>query len=123
MLYVYLATAAGGAIGSMLRLAAGQAVATYRPGWPAATLLVNVVGSGLIGLWAAVLLRREELVGSPWDAAIRTGILGGLTTFSSFSLETLQLLQRSQYTTAALVALANVALSVLAAAGGYWLAK
>jgi CrcB protein len=76
-------------------------------GFPWGTLTVNVVGSLLIGL--AFVWFTERSVASPaWRAFMMIGLLGGFTTFSSFSLETLHLLQEG----AAIRALGNVLLSV-----------
>jgi fluoride exporter len=80
--------AAGGAIGSVLRYLAGIAV-TQRagPGFPWGTLLVNVAGSFAIGLIAELALTRATLVGPQMRLFIAVGVLGGFTTFSTFSLD------------------------------------
>jgi len=92
--------ALGGAIGSLLRYQVGR-VMTYWLGvhtvtaFPWATLTVNVVGSlamGLLGGWLA----RHGQGGEQWRLFVGVGVLGGFTTFSSFSLEMMVLIERGQ---------------------------
>ena len=115
-----LAIAAGGAIGAVGRYLASIGIHRFADrGFPWGTLTVNVVGSLLIGLVFVWLTERS--VASPlWRAFLMIGLLGGFTTFSSFSLETLNLLQEG----AAFRALGNVLLSVslciLACGLGIW---
>lgn len=104
-----LLASAGGAIGAGLRLLVSQWFAAQ--GWasyPWATLLINVTGSGLMGIVAGVMLMRSDL---PPELRIflATGVLGGYTTFSAFSLEVWQLLERGE----AGMAIAYIAGSVL----------
>ena len=123
-LWICVAAAGGGAVGSLLRYAAGRLAASWTVSpFPWATLAVNVVGSFAIGLWAAYLLKAAagpiELPRiALWDTVIRVGVLGGLTTFSSFSLESILLLQRGQTLLAAANVAANVVLGFAAAAAG-----
>jgi fluoride exporter len=114
------AIAAGGAVGAVGRYLASVGVhRLVGRGFPWGTLTVNVVGSLLIGL-AFVWLTERSLAPPVWRAFLMIGLLGGFTTFSSFSLETLNLLQEG----AAFRALGNVLLSVslcLVACGvGIW---
>lgn len=96
MIKVLLAVALGGALGSVLRFLAGYFVSLN---WPrhffVATLSVNLVGCFLIGLFSGLFLTRTDL---PLElrSGITVGLLGGLTTFSSFSLETLRLIEGGQ---------------------------
>lgn len=78
----------GGALGSMARFAVSHWTVTRVPGYPAlGTLLVNVAGSLAIGFLAGAGVRHQWM--SPeWRIFLVTGVLGGLTTFSSLSLET-----------------------------------
>ncbi|MBP6344506.1 MAG: fluoride efflux transporter CrcB [Neisseriaceae bacterium] len=86
--------------------------------WP--TLVVNVLGGFVIGAVAFVLLQKPEA--SPvWRVLLITGFCGGFTTFSSFSLEMLGLLQAQRYAGAISLALAHVLLSVAATALAWWL--
>lgn len=114
----YLQVAIGGAIGSVARFGVSRMLAV--PGFPLATLAVNVVGSLAMGLLAAALLQRG---GQDWAPLLMAGLLGGFTTFSAFSLDVLGLWQRGQAGLAALYALASVGLSLAAVAAGLWLGR
>ena len=83
----YLLVAAGGAIGASARWGVGESISRSPGTFPYATLLVNVVGCILIGLAARTLLRGSQR----WTFAV-TGLLGGLTTYSTFTSETRDLL-------------------------------
>ena len=85
--------AIGGAIGSVTRyLASNWMAERFGADFPLGTLLVNVIGCFIIGLFMAMATERLSI--SPyWRLLIAVGFLGGLTTFSSFSYETLRLLQ------------------------------
>lgn len=104
-----LAIAAGGAAGALLRywMAAGINRATGH-GFPFGTLAVNMLGSLAMGMLFVVLVERSAL-SQEYRALLLIGLLGGFTTFSSFSLETLQLVEGGQW----LQALANVVASVV----------
>ena len=94
--------AAGGAIGSVLRYLAGLvAVAAWGDAFPWGTVLINVAGSFVIGLFAAATLEGGMLPASPaLRAFVMVGLCGGFTTFSSFSLQTLELLRDGRPTQA-----------------------
>ncbi|MGY6634649.1 MAG: fluoride efflux transporter FluC [Alkalilacustris sp.] len=116
--------AAGGALGSILRFAVSTAMTRWLgPRFPWGTLTVNVAGSAAIGAMAALLLVPEagEIRHLPAWSALVVGVLGSLTTVSSFALQTLALVQDGRVGRAVL----NVALSVMlcfgAAAGGWHL--
>ena len=83
-----LAIAVGGALGSVLRfLASSWTYQSLGSDFPYGTLLVNVVGSLLMGLLYTLLVERAAL--DPiWRAGLVVGVLGGFTTFSAFSMET-----------------------------------
>ncbi len=111
--------ALGGAIGSALRygvnIAAPRLLGT---GFPWATLTVNIVGSFLMGLLSAAL--AEKFSDQPdLRLFLTTGILGGFTTFSAFSLDVFGLMQRGENSTAVIYALASVVLSILAVFSGF----
>lgn len=119
---VWMAVAIGGATGSLLRYALGLWTRVAVPGFPLATLAVNAVGGFCIGLIFAVSAGRPDL--PDWlRSGLITGVLGGFTTFSAFSLETLLLWREGQ----AGLALANIALNLLlslgACAAGLWLGR
>jgi len=106
----------GGGLGSTLRYGVNLAtVAWFGAHFPFGTLTVNVVGSAVMGAFAGWLLAREPGTGS--DALrlfFMTGILGGFTTFSAFSLDVVVLWQRGAVASAVGYVLVSVALSLLA---------
>lgn len=113
----------GGAIGAGARHLTGRAaLALWGPGFPWGTLIVNLLGGMLMGLLAGWLAAR-----SSGDEALRyllgVGVLGGYTTFSAFSLETANMLQRGEYGIALLYILVSVAGSILALFAGLQLAR
>lgn len=105
---------AGGAIGSALRYHAGRiGLALLGPGWPWGTLFVNVSGGFVMGLFAGWLALRGAGGGETMRVFFAVGILGGFTTFSSFSLETMLMIERGEM----LSALAYIMVSVIASVG------
>lgn len=104
----------GGGLGAALRHAANQAaVAQFGAGFPFGTLLVNITGSAAMGLLAGWLALRSELP-PQLSLFMTTGFLGGFTTFSAFSLDTVTLWERGDHG----LALAYAAASVLLSIGG-----
>ncbi len=114
----YFWIALGSALGGMARYACSGLVAgLFGETFPWGTLLVNVVGSAIIGVVAALALPEGRLlVPSEARLFIMVGFCGGFTTFSSFSLQTLSLLQDGQWVGAFL----NVALSVMLCMAAVW---
>ena len=114
--------ALGGAIGAVARFAITlAAVQAWGPRFPWGTLIVNVIGSLALGLlmeWGA----RSGL-GAGTRALLTTGVMGALTTFSTFSVETVRLLERGDVLWAVGNAAGNVVLSVVAAAAGIALVR
>ena len=98
-----------GAVGSVLRYLVGRAGA--RTSWPWPVLLVNVVGSLVAGVG----------IHSDLSLIVVTGFAGGLTTFSTLSVETVQLLMTKRWRTAIATMAANLALGIAAATGGWFL--
>ena len=115
---LFLLACAGGAIGAGLRhLVNTGAVRLVGLGVPWGTIFVNVVGSFLMGLLVEALALRFN--GSPEIRVfLATGILGGLTTFSAFSLDFAVLLQRGDTFAAAFYLIASVSISILALFAG-----
>ena len=111
---------AGAGLGGMARHGAnliGQAL--FGAGFPLATVLVNVVGSLLMGMVAGYLAFRSGAVGAEeWRLFLATGILGGFTTFSAFSLDAVTLVERGDWGLAAIYVAASVVLSIGALALG-----
>lgn len=111
-----LAIATGGAVGAVLRFLMSSWVYTWLGrGFPYGTLTVNVLGSLLMGLLSVLLIERLSL-GPEWRAAILIGLLGGFTTFSTFSIETLNLIESGEHAKA----LTNAALSVVLCIAAAW---
>jgi len=96
MTYSFFAIGIGAACGAWLRWGLGLWLNPVLPELPLGTLSANLVGGYLIGMAMAYFLQQPGL--SPeWRLLIITGFLGGLTTFSTFSAETVTLLLRGQY--------------------------
>ena len=108
-----IAVAVGGALGSVLRH--GVNVAALRwigAGFPWGTFIVNLVGCFAMGIVATAFAMRAGWA-PEWRAFFATGVLGGFTTFSAFSLDFAQLLERGAIATAAAYLLGSVALAIL----------
>jgi CrcB protein len=121
----WLAVAVGGALGSLGRYwLAAIMTALTGPRFPWGTLLINVLGSFLIGLVAGLTLTSGRVTMHP-DIRIflMVGICGGFTTFSAFSLQTLELLQGGSVWPAAGYTLASVAICLAAVWGGWLLGR
>ena len=120
MMNPYLQVAIGGAAGATLRYATARAMPWHGPGFPVATLTVNVAGCLVMGLLAALFSHRG---GQAWAPLLMTGVLGGFTTFSAFSLDALTLWQRGQAGLAAAYVGASVILSLAAVVAGLALGR
>jgi len=111
-----LSVALGGALGASLRYLTNVSVMRLvGPGFPYGTIAVNVLGSFLMGMLVVVLARRGGLELAPF---LMTGVLGGFTTFSAFSLDTLTLFERGEISLAGLYVGMSVFLSLAAIAVG-----
>ena len=113
----------GGAIGALGRFGIYQLSIRYLPLYfPFATLIVNVIGSFIIGILTGLLVHRfVQMEALRWFLII--GVLGSFTTFSSFSLETVKLLQMGHFYTALANIAANLSLCLLATFIGLWLSR
>ena len=113
---------AGGAIGSLARYSVGIGAGRWLgPAYPYGTLAVNLIGGFLMGVLAGALARigGSESV----RALIGVGILGGFTTFSSFSLDAVTMIERGEWGVAITYALVSVVGSVLALFAGLYLVR
>jgi CrcB protein len=108
----FLSVALGGALGASARYAVSLWVPARADGWPMATFLINVTGSLLIGLLAGWTAGRASH--EPWRLLLGVGVLGGFTTFSAYSLETVQLIERNDIAGAATYSLGSVAVGLVA---------
>ena len=110
----------GGGLGSVLRLCVLHLSRLWLPpSFPFGTMIVNVAGGLIAGSIAAVLVGRNAGGADSASLFLLTGLLGGFTTFSAFSLDALQLWQRGEPGTAALYVGTSVTLSIAAAAAGF----
>ena len=108
--------AAGGATGALLRYWMSNSVyALLGRAFPYGTLSVNIIGSVLMGLCYVMLFERLD-VGVQWRAGLMIGLLGAFTTFSTFSIETLNMLESGDQ----MRAVVNILLSVTLCIIGCW---
>ena len=122
MNYSWLLIAAGGGAGAVARYLVQQYVQGRWPlAWPVGTGAVNALGCLLAGLFLGLLERHS--LGAAWRLLLITGVCGGFTTFSAFALEHVALLREGHVGLAALYAGGSVAVGVLLAGAGYWLAR
>jgi CrcB protein len=113
----------GGGLGAALRHGINLGAARWLgAGFPYATLIVNVSGSLIMGLIAGYFAFKGD-ASQNWRLFLTTGILGGYTTFSTFSLDAALLYQRGEVSLAAIYVLASVVLSIAGLFAGLWLAR
>jgi CrcB protein len=106
--------ATGGAFGATLRYLMGLGIVSlFGKGFPFSTLSVNILGSLIMGI-IFQSVQQGALAQSPWWPLIGVGFLGALTTFSSFSLDTLLLMQQGELMKAILNVLLNVIICIIA---------
>ncbi len=121
MLTTLLQVALGGAIGASLRFASGVAILrVWQGSFPVAILSVNVVGSFLMGLFVVWSHQRGATHLNPF---VMTGVLGGFTTFSAFSLEAYTLFEKGQVAAAGLYVGLSVVCSILGLMAGVLIAR
>lgn len=119
-----LFVALGGAVGASLRHLSGMFfLRTFGPGFPYGTLFVNVAGSFAMGLFIAWLARRTGGASQELRLFLATGLLGGFTTFSAFSLDFATLWEDGRLGIALGYAAASVVLSLVAIFAGLWFAR
>jgi len=122
MIFTLSLVALGGAIGAVLRYLTGVGMLRLlgHQDFPIAIIAVNVIGSFLMGVFVIAAAQRGLTHFSPF---VMIGVLGGFTTFSAFSLETVILIERGALGQAALYVALSVGLSVGALMLGLWAAR
>ncbi len=119
----YLLVFLGGGFGAALRHGVNIASArAFGLGFPTGTLIINVTGSLVMGLIAGWFALKGDL-SQGWRLFLTTGVLGGYTTFSAFSLDAILLWERNEAGLAALYVLASVGLSLAGLVAGLWIAR
>lgn len=115
--------ALGGGLGAVGRFHLGRiTLHAFGPDWPWGTLIANISGGFLMGCLAGILAGLSS-GGEGWRLFVGVGLLGGFTTFSAFSLETVNMLMRGQWALASGYAIFSVFVSILALLGGLMLAR
>ena len=120
----YLLLAAGGALGTLARYAVGLMAAPISQSLPWGTILINIAGSFVIGFFGTLTLAHGRFpVSENIRLFVMVGFCGGFTTFSSFSLQTLDLLRGDAMGRACFNIVASVVLCLCAVAAGHGLAS
>lgn len=116
-LFLYLSVAAGGAVGACLRyFVSNLSIHWFGKGFPFGTLAVNVIGSFIFAIMFS-LIERGVLQEAPWRTLIMVGLLGAFTTFSTFSFDTVSLMQQGAWVKSGL----NVAFNIVCCLTATWL--
>jgi len=117
--------AIGGALGSCLRYLFFEIMVLWSRGnnFPLATVLVNIIGSFLMGALHFFLTNHMGSLSPQTRILLATGVLGGFTTFSAFSLDTFRLINASQYSLALAYIFSSIIFSILAIFLGFYLSK
>ena len=119
----YLLVFVGGGLGATLRYLINVTCArTLGTGFPWGTFIINITGSTVMGLIAGYLALKGE-ASQPWRLFLMTGILGGYTTFSAYSLDAALLYERGELGLAALYVTGSVVLSIAGLFAGLWLVR
>ena len=115
----YLLVGLGGALGSVARYGSGVLVGRlWGSAFPLATLLINIAGSLAMGLFMGYLARTTPAWQADARLFVAVGIFGGFTTFSSFSLDTIALIERGEIGPALVYVLVSVVVAIVALYGG-----
>jgi CrcB protein len=116
--------AIGGALGSMLRYAVGTWISKINTTtFPYGTFFINITGGFLMGLWIGAMVLLLPGKAKEMHLLIAIGVLGGYTTFSTFSLECYMLLEKGLWMQAALYIGSSVTLSIAALFAGMWILR
>lgn len=118
----YILVMIGGAIGAAARFGLARAIPHTQAGWPWHTFLANVLGGLLMGLLTAYVM-RSGAAGENARLFAGVGLLGGFTTFSAFSLEMAQMVERGELALAGGYALSSVLVALLALFAGLALGR
>jgi len=119
----YLLVAIGGAIGSVARYALASAAAPISATIPWGTIIINILGSFLIGWFASLTTQSGRLpLSDEARVFVMVGLCGGFTTFSSFSLQTFALIRNDQFLPAVINVAVSVIVCVAATAAGHAIA-
>ena len=116
----WIAVAVGGALGSLFRY--GLSLLANQPGLPLGTWLANVLGSFLIGL-LSVWGKEKGILSPELYLLFATGVMGGFTTFSTFSLEVVSFWGDGQIFRGIVYVLVSLMVGLLSCAAGIWLAR
>jgi len=120
---LYLAIIAAGGVGALMRYLIGRGTINLgMTGLPFGTLIANLLGCFLMGYLSWMLVHKWQ-VSKDIQSVVLTGLLGGFTTFSAFSLETVKMLEQGNGFYTVLFVLAKVILCVCLCFAGLWLAK
>ncbi len=118
-----LAIAIGGAFGALSRYwVVGVITSLFERSFPFGTLVVNILGSLLIGILYVLIIEKLD-VAAEWHAILMVGFVGAFTTFSTFSLEALMLLQEGRVAAAMTYILSSVVACLLAVSVGMLVTK
>ena len=121
MLITTIQVAAGGAIGASLRFLVGVGLLRlYSPGFPISVIIVNVLGSFLMGFFVVVFAQRGY---DMMNTFVLTGLLGGFTTFSAFSLEAVSLFERGDVSQSIAYIVMSVTFSIVGLIFGSLMAR
>lgn len=123
-MYSYVLVGIGGALGSVARYGTGVLVGRlWSSSFPLATLLINVAGSLAMGLFIGWLARTTPAWQADARLFVAVGMFGGFTTFSSFSLDAIALIERGEIVQSAFYILGSVVIAILALYVGLQLAR
>ena len=123
MLRSLLFVGAGGAVGSMARYGIGHITSKYiHNPFPVGTFIINIIGSLIIGILFGLLSRNNSWLEQGGYLLLASGFCGGFTTFSTFALDNITLMQKGQSVTAIIYTALSVVIGLLLCRVGIWIA-